>query len=116
MVDVDDLYDQLAGLGLEYGPVFQGLSAVWRRDREVFAEVALPEAERARAGSFGLHPALLDAALHAIGAGLAGAGGARLPFSWSGVRLHAVGASSLRVHLSMTGDGSDGAGISLDPR
>ena len=108
-VDVDDVYDRLAGLGLEYGPGFQGLSAAWRRGEEVFAEVALAETEQAHAGSFGLHPALLDAALHAIGAGLAGAGGAQLPFSWSGVRLHARGASSLRVHLSASGE----AGVSL---
>ena len=67
-VAVDELYDGLTERGLEYGPAFQGLRAVWRRGEEVFAEVALGEDRRAEAGSFGLHPALLDAALHAVAA------------------------------------------------
>ncbi|WP_256914781.1 polyketide synthase dehydratase domain-containing protein, partial [Streptomyces hilarionis] len=74
------------------------------------------------AAGFGLHPALLDAALHAgafaqpHGSGDEG-GGVRLPFAWSGVSLHASGASSLRVRLTSTGaeslslDLADGAGV-----
>ncbi|AXX31983.1 Malonyl CoA-acyl carrier protein transacylase [Actinosynnema pretiosum subsp. pretiosum] len=56
-------------------------------------------------GEFDLHPALFDAALHALVhvAPDAGAGGIRLPFSWSGVRLHAVGATALRVSITETG-------------
>ena len=43
----------------------------------MFAEVALPDDAAAEAGAFGLHPALLDAALHAISLrGAAGAAGA----------------------------------------
>ncbi|MBI0301538.1 polyketide synthase dehydratase domain-containing protein, partial [Streptomyces sp. PRKS01-29] len=57
------VYERLAGVGLEYGPVFQGVRAAWRRGDEVFAEVVLGEEQRAEAGRFGLHPALLDAAL-----------------------------------------------------
>ena len=64
-LDTEDVYERLAGFGLDYGPVFQGLGSVWRRDGEVFAEVSLPEEEHARSGSFAVHPALLDAALHA---------------------------------------------------
>ena len=53
------------------------------------AEVALPGEAAAEAGLFGLHPALLDAALHASwlapGAGDDGDGdGVRLPFAWTG--------------------------------
>ncbi len=112
VVDVEGLYDRMAGLGFEYGPVFQGLRAAWRRGGEVFAEVVLPEQERELAGSFGVHPALLDGALHAMGVGLldGGEGGLSLPFSWGGVSLHAVGASSLRVRMSLAG--VDG-GVSL---
>lgn len=114
-VDVDDVYDRLLERGFEYGPVFQGLRAVWRAGDEIFADVALCAEERDRAGAFGVHPALLDAALHAAlgalaGGGLGaqddarGAGGAHLPFSFSGVELHAGGASALRVCLSLTED------------
>ncbi|MFI6134244.1 SDR family NAD(P)-dependent oxidoreductase, partial [Micromonospora sp. NPDC051141] len=106
-VAVDGVYERLAGGGYVYGPVFQGLRAVWRSDRDVFAEVVLPEQDAA--GGFGLHPAVLDAALHPIGlTGLLGDddGGAVLPFAWSGVRLYATGATTLRVRLTPADDGA----------
>uniref|UniRef100_UPI002447FE3E type I polyketide synthase n=1 Tax=Amycolatopsis kentuckyensis TaxID=218823 RepID=UPI002447FE3E len=77
------------------------LRAAWTRGSDVFAEVELPEALRGEAGRFGLHPALLDAALHAAGFGApAAADGPRLPFAWSGVSLTATGATVLRVALT----------------
>jgi acyl transferase domain-containing protein/acyl carrier protein len=120
-VEIDGLYEDLAALGLEYGPAFQGLLAVWRHGDRLLAEVALPEGLEAQDGGFGLHPALLDAALHALmvdaaQGNLPGAPGGeppsvRLPFAWSGVGLHAVGASRLRVSLSpATGAGDDASG------
>ncbi|MEU3148760.1 polyketide synthase dehydratase domain-containing protein, partial [Streptomyces sp. NPDC006999] len=107
-VDVTDCYDVLAEAGLRYGPVFRGLRAAWHRGDEVFAEVALADA--VDGGTFGLHPALFDAALHASFA-FAGDDGDEtplggVPFSWEGVRLHASGASALRVRLTRTGDDS----------
>ncbi len=106
-VAVDGLYDDLASLGLDYGPDFQGLRALWRRGAELFAEVSLSAGLLSEAGSFAVHPALLDGALHALGSAMTsgdgggggGGGGVRLPFSWSGVRLHARGAAALRVAL-----------------
>ncbi|WP_189893906.1 type I polyketide synthase, partial [Streptomyces xantholiticus] len=106
-VDLDGFYDRLAGLGLAYGPAFRGLRSAWRAGDEVFAEVALPDGTDT--GSFLLPPALLDAALHAIGAGGAEgslvpqADGPLLPFAWSGVSVRATGASTVRVRLSLAG-------------
>ncbi|MEU8875712.1 type I polyketide synthase, partial [Streptomyces javensis] len=107
-IDTDGLYEGLADSGFAYGPVFQGLTAAWRRGDEVFAEVSLPEDRKSDAGAFGLHPALLDAALHALGLSAPGEGDGqgRLPFSWTGVSLHAVGASALRVRLDGTATGT----------
>ncbi|MFI9194298.1 beta-ketoacyl synthase N-terminal-like domain-containing protein, partial [Streptomyces californicus] len=104
-VDVAGLYPGLAAAGFGYGPVFQGLRAAWRRGDEVFAEVALPRQAQGEAAGFGLHPALLDAALHAVGLGtlIEDTGEGRLPFSWNGATLHAVGAHALRVRLSPAG-------------
>uniref|UniRef100_UPI00126A0B6E SDR family NAD(P)-dependent oxidoreductase n=1 Tax=Streptacidiphilus melanogenes TaxID=411235 RepID=UPI00126A0B6E len=104
-MSVESVYDGFAVAGFGYGPVFQGLRAAWRRDGEVFAEVSLPEDSRSEAGLFGLHPALLDASLHAIGLGglLEDTGQGRLPFAWSGVSLHASGAAELRVRVSAVG-------------
>ncbi|MGE7438997.1 SDR family NAD(P)-dependent oxidoreductase [Kitasatospora sp. NPDC001175] len=105
-VPIDGLYDGFAAAGFGYGPVFQGVHAAWRLDGEVFAELALPEESRDEAGLFGLHPALLDSALHAVGLGglVADTGQGRLPFAWSGVRLYASGASELRVRLARAGE------------
>jgi acyl transferase domain-containing protein/NADPH:quinone reductase-like Zn-dependent oxidoreductase/acyl carrier protein len=101
-VAVEDFYERLAEHGYEYGQCFQGLRAAWRRDDEIFAEVVLPESAQAEACRYAIHPALLDAALHAAGVGVDTAH-TRLPYSWTGVRLHAAGADQLRVRLSPTG-------------
>ncbi|MFB7743727.1 type I polyketide synthase, partial [Streptomyces sp. NPDC056132] len=104
-IDVADLYAELADLGLQYGPVFQGLKAAWRAGDVVYAEIALPEQEHRVAERLGLHPAVLDACLHAVGfTGVTG-GEAALPFAWSGVTLHASGAAAVRVRLEPSGSG-----------
>ncbi len=102
---VDSFYERLAESGFEYGPAFQGLTAAWALDGQVFAEVSLDRERGAEAGRFGMHPALLDAALH--GAMLEADGSLKepkLPFSWSGVRLPAAGPQQLRVLLDSEGE------------
>ncbi|MFH9405367.1 SDR family NAD(P)-dependent oxidoreductase [Streptomyces sp. NPDC017638] len=107
-VEGAEVYDRLAGLGYGYGPVFQGLDAMWRAGGELYAEVRLP----AESDAFGVHPALLDAALHPLPSE-----DLWVPFSWGGVRLHSVGASALRVRLTPQAGGAvrvaafDGAGM-----
>ncbi|MFB7501900.1 type I polyketide synthase, partial [Streptomyces sp. NPDC056161] len=118
VIPLDDPYARLAERGYEYGPVFQGLVAAWAVGDAVYAEVALDEAGRAAATDFGLHPALLDAAVHPVVLGLLGdRDPGLLPFSFAGVRHHAVGAGTLRVRLapgpaagSVTLTAWDGAG------
>ncbi|WP_327117583.1 SDR family NAD(P)-dependent oxidoreductase [Nocardia sp. NBC_01730] len=116
-IEIDDAYADLAELGYEYGPAFRGLTALWRRDGEVFAEVALPEQIRSEAVEFGVHPALLDAALHAIllGGLVSGsrAGAIVVPFSWENLTLHAAGASALRVRATATGSAPGGERIAV---
>ncbi len=113
-VGVDGFYERLAEWGYEYGSVFQGLRGVWRGGGgEIFAEVVLPEQQQVYASGFGLHPALLDAVLHAVAADfLEREGGelrVRLPFAWEGVGLYRVGCSSLRVRISQGGEDGEGA-------
>ncbi|BBJ46211.1 hypothetical protein SSPO_089290 [Streptomyces antimycoticus] len=104
-VDLTDVYAEMSTRGYAYGPVFQGLRTAWRRGDEVFAEVALDETAASDASRFGVHPALLDAALHGAGLGafVTEPGRPHLPFAWAGVTLHAVGATTLRVALSPVG-------------
>ncbi|MFI9379845.1 SDR family NAD(P)-dependent oxidoreductase [Kutzneria sp. NPDC052558] len=112
-VDIDGLYDLLAAAGLEYGPGFRGLKVLWRDGDELYAEVSLPESIRSGASRFGLHPALLDAALHPLGLYENEDGTPRfagqLPFSWRDVTMSATGAVSLRVRIRV-----DGTAVSVD--
>jgi polyketide synthase 12 len=86
----------------------------------------LPEAARAKAGAapFGIHPALFDAALHALASLVAppsdvsgtllkgtpehaAPGAVLLPVAWSEVTLHAAADGELRVRLDLEeGDGA----------
>nr|WP_224754950.1 type I polyketide synthase [Streptomyces chumphonensis] len=104
-VELDDFYADAARDGFAYGPSFQGLRAVWRAGEEVFGEAVLPEPFDADAARYGVHPALLDAALHA---GLVGntTDEVLLPFAWSGVRLHRTGATTVRIRLTPAGAGA----------
>ena len=113
-VDVSDAYAVLAERGYEYGPAFQGLRAMWRRGDEVFAEAAVPAG--VQADGLGLHPVLLDAALHAAVLSTDSEEMA-LPFSWQRVSLHASGAPAVRARIAPTGPSSmsidlaDGLGL-----
>ncbi|QCX74519.1 Erythronolide synthase, modules 3 and 4 [Streptomyces sp. YIM 121038] len=112
-VDVGDLYARFAASGYGYGPAFQGLRTAWRRGGDLFTEVSLGQDQHPAAAAFGIHPALLDAALQGLWLAPGTASGpdlepgtARLPFAWTGVTLHASGATELRVRLTQGGDGS----------
>ena len=102
-VDVADGYERLAERGYGYGPAFRGLTSMWRRGDEVFAEVTLPADAGVSVAGFGVHPVMLDAALHAVVLAADGAevaqGSVLVPFSWQRVSLHAAGASALRARI-----------------
>ncbi|MFD5084960.1 type I polyketide synthase [Kitasatospora sp. NPDC058406] len=125
-VDPADCYAGFRARGIDYGPAFRGLRAVWRRGDEVFAEVALPEQVAPETG-FTLHPALLDAALQSVGVrprGTAGGdsgpgngngtAGVPLPFSWQRVTLRPSEDQVLRVR--MRPDGTDSVGLRITDR
>ncbi|MBZ6232846.1 SDR family NAD(P)-dependent oxidoreductase, partial [Streptomyces olivaceus] len=98
-LDTADFYERLDADGFGYGPVFQGLVRAWRSGELILAEIELPETGRGLAESFGIHPALLDAALQTSAfAGLDG-----LQFSFADVVLQAAGASRVRVALTRVG-------------
>ncbi|MGA4838242.1 SDR family NAD(P)-dependent oxidoreductase [Streptomyces sp. G45] len=97
-VDVEEFYRTFIERGYEYGPLFQGFKAGWRAGDTVYAEIALPD--DADAETYGVHPALFDSALHPLMVLWADSERVRLPFSWSGAALHAVGPRRVRVRVS----------------
>ncbi|MFB7501863.1 SDR family NAD(P)-dependent oxidoreductase, partial [Streptomyces sp. NPDC056161] len=105
-IDLADAYSRLADHGLHYGPMFQGLTALWTRgDDDLFAEVSLPEGTDI--DGFAVHPALLDSALHPAALRNVNDGQLQLPFSWAGLVLSGDTASgpvsAARVRLTRTG-------------
>ncbi|QSB16034.1 KR domain-containing protein [Natronosporangium hydrolyticum] len=103
-LDVAAAYAELGEHGYRYGPTFRGVEAAWQLGDQVYADVVLANVDAAR---YRLHPALLDAALHAgisvaTPEGASVADGTRLPFSWSGVEIRRPGAGRLRVRIRQT--------------
>ncbi|MFH9908300.1 SDR family NAD(P)-dependent oxidoreductase, partial [Streptomyces sp. NPDC017225] len=97
-VDIEEFYGRFVERGYEYGPLFRSFRAGWRVGDDLYAEIALPE--DADPETYGIHPALLDSALHPLMLFWYESDRVRLPFSWSGAALHAVGPTRLRVRLS----------------
>ncbi|OQS12812.1 hypothetical protein B0T36_22885 [Nocardia donostiensis] len=101
-VPLDGVYEDLADRGYGYGSAFRGLRAVWRRGADLFAEVELPDSvDDAR--RYHVHPALLDAVLHAAATGAAGPG-TMVPFAWTGVVPGTAGRTRLHARISPVGD------------
>ncbi|MET9293111.1 thioester reductase domain-containing protein [Streptomyces sp. NPDC003077] len=86
------------------GPLPDGVTALWRLGEEILAEVEMPDGLKETAREFGIHPVLLDGALRALVA--KDDDGRSVTHHWTGVRLHAVGATRLRVRLTPLGDGT----------
>ncbi|MFE3190889.1 SDR family NAD(P)-dependent oxidoreductase [Nocardia sp. NPDC059240] len=110
-IAVEDGYAALEERGYRYGPAFRGVRSLWARTGEAFAEIALPDSVRDQAGEYGMHPALLDAALHTILlGGLIPAppnGAVAVPFSWERVDLRGTGSTALRVHARVSDSGTE---------
>ena len=105
-VDLSGLYPAFASRGLDYGPAYQGLRAVWRAADAVYVQARLPDALHQDAARFRVHPALLDTTLHGLAAVLsAGAADAAdavvMLVAWQGVRLFTPGALELRARLDL---------------
>jgi acyl transferase domain-containing protein/short-subunit dehydrogenase/acyl carrier protein len=96
---VDAMYEVLAARGLAYSGVFRSVQSVYRRADEWFARLTLPPAAP-DAERYGLHPALLDGALHAAVASR----DAALPERYRGISLGLKGARELHVHARLLAD------------
>ena len=108
-LDVAAFYRAKAGVGIELGPSFRTLQAVWARPGEALGEVVLPAA----LGGSGLdvHPLLLDGCFQVMAAarGQEGAAGRAtyLPFGWQRLWLAGSLPERLICHVRMAGQPDD---------
>ncbi|MFO1518604.1 MAG: SDR family NAD(P)-dependent oxidoreductase [bacterium] len=92
-------YENLKKHGLEYGPAFQGVKKLWRKEGEALGEVELPESLRGVDSKYGVHPALLDACLQVFGGTLGeDASGPYLPVGMETVWFHQAPENRLWCH------------------
>ncbi|MET8244301.1 SDR family NAD(P)-dependent oxidoreductase, partial [Streptomyces sp. NPDC005202] len=106
-------YERLTGLGLRYGPAFQGVrEAVVTGDGELLARLSLPSVARDLADPYPVHPALLDAALHVAAGFDASEGRVLLPVAVGRCVLPSGGADELTASVRRTG--GSGTDLTLD--
>ncbi|SPM35482.1 polyketide synthase [Mycobacterium rhizamassiliense] len=111
-VDGAELREAFDSVGIQYGPAFSGLTAVYTADgidgtdgqvSTAIAEVALPGAIRSQQSAYVAHPALLDACFQSVivhpQVQKAGAGGLLLPV---GVRRLRNYHSTRNAHYCLT--------------
>jgi len=99
-LDIPALYEAFRVAGLGYGPAFRGLKRAWRGAGEILAEIEL--GNDLDAAGFGLHPALLDAALQSIAGLLASDQRLLLPFRIERCVVRQLGSSVANVYARWT--------------
>ncbi|MEV8444038.1 type I polyketide synthase, partial [Actinosynnema sp. NPDC051121] len=110
-IALDGLHERFARAGVEYGAAFRGLRRAWRRGDETWVESTFED----EVAGFGVHPALLDAVLHAVAAGdRAADAGPSMPFDWQGVTLHATGARRVRARITPAGQDAVAVAVTAD--
>jgi acyl transferase domain-containing protein/acyl carrier protein/phospholipid N-methyltransferase len=57
---------RFAECGYHYGPTFQGITRLWRSEREVLAEIQAPSSLIEQLPDYQLHPAVLDACFQTL--------------------------------------------------
>ena len=99
------LYPKVAERGLAYGPAFRGVQSVVRLGPDtVLARVALPAELADDAAGYGLHPALLDAAMHPLAVLFEGQEVTLVPAAFERLSLWRPGRSALLVKMRARAD------------
>ncbi|WP_269749936.1 type I polyketide synthase [Polyangium fumosum] len=107
----EQLYAKWREAGLAYGPAFQGIVDLWCGEGEAISRLVLPAEAGDDADAYGIHPALLDAALQTLGAamGALADGLVYLPFEIGGSTVWRPGATAAWVYARPTPGRSAGA-------
>jgi len=67
-IDVEQYYRQCCARGIDFGPGFQALEQLWRREDEGVGRIALPNVLKTDHSVYQAHPVLLDACFQVLGA------------------------------------------------
>ena len=73
-ISSEEYYGSLLRYGFEFGPYFQGIRKIYKREREAVAEIRLSDSLDFDTESYQIHPALLDACIQIFGAVLPDSG------------------------------------------
>jgi acyl transferase domain-containing protein/NADPH:quinone reductase-like Zn-dependent oxidoreductase/ubiquinone/menaquinone biosynthesis C-methylase UbiE len=105
-VPVDELYTIFEEAGLQYGPLFRGLSEVRQGESEAWARITLPPSLQAELPAYRVHPVLLDAAFQLVIATLSlDSGkslGAYMPTFINRLRVYSTAPAELCAHARLT--------------
>ncbi len=110
-VDLSAYYRAKAAVGIDLGPSFRTLEALWRGPGEALGEVALPRGlERSQ---FDVHPLVLDGCFQVMGAARSSNDGEEaityLPFAWERLTLPNPLPNRLFCHVRMREGARDAA-------
>ncbi len=118
-LDAPDVYAMLAAMGLHYGRAHQGIAAIHLGNKQLLAELRLPDVVEASQSEYVLHPSLMDSALQAS-IGLITdrnyvPGKPAVPFAVESVRIVAACASEMWAWVrSCEGSKPGGARLDID--
>lgn len=105
-LDVAEFYETCRQRGLGYGPMFQSMRRLAAGDAQALGDLSLPDGLAEEAGSYRLHPSLLDACFQTLGGGLPApsADVVLLPIGIGSLRVYRPGVSSAASHVRITSD------------
>ncbi|BBD69156.1 polyketide synthase [Nostoc commune NIES-4072] len=99
-LSVEAYYQQLCDRGLQYGPSFQGIEQLWRREGEALGRIRLPQALISEAEAYQLHPVLVDSGFQLLFASLGNVkeGDTYLPVGLDSLRVYRRPETQLWIH------------------
>ena len=113
-VELSAYYRAKAEVGIDLGPAFRTLGALWSRPGEALGEVSLPEAHQG--SQLEIHPLVLDGCFQVMGAARGPVGSDEavtyLPFGWERLELPGELPDQLLCHVRLRGE-PDSAGGEL---
>jgi acyl transferase domain-containing protein/acyl carrier protein/ubiquinone/menaquinone biosynthesis C-methylase UbiE len=108
----EEHYGRLRDFGYKLGPTFQGITRLWRSEREALAEIHLASSLSEHLSDYRLHPAILDACFHTMFAAAptsiwqSTTGDSFVPVRIERFRFHAAPGTRIFAYTRLTGLGS----------